>query len=79
MVGSSFLGKGEDRPVIVNHGNLAANISDKERKVIRQISLKERAVLDRLPTQVNLLRRGVQLASTSCPICGNVEETGKLH
>ena len=33
-----------------------------------------RAVLDRLPTPVNLLSRGVQLASTSCPICGNVEE-----
>lgn len=34
-----------------------------------------RAVIDRLPTRVNLLRRGVLLASLSCPICGNVEET----
>ena len=34
-----------------------------------------RVVIDRLPTRVNLLRCGVLLASSSCPICGNVEET----
>ena len=34
-----------------------------------------RVVIDMLPTRVNLLRRGVLLASPSCTICGNVEET----
>ncbi|GJU37412.1 RNA-directed DNA polymerase, eukaryota [Tanacetum coccineum] len=33
-----------------------------------------RARLDRLPTRSNLLRRGVVLDSSLCPICGEVPE-----
>ncbi|GKE36724.1 RNA-directed DNA polymerase, eukaryota, partial [Tanacetum coccineum] len=30
--------------------------------------------LDRLPTRMNLARKGVQISSMMCPLCNNVEE-----
>ncbi|XP_028193131.1 uncharacterized protein LOC114378690 [Glycine soja] len=33
-----------------------------------------RLLRDRLPTKVNLYRRQVEVADTSCPFCGNMEE-----
>jgi len=34
-----------------------------------------RAMMDRLPTKVNLSRRSVQLDNLVCPICKRLEET----
>jgi len=36
-----------------------------------------RAMLDRLPTQQNLIWRGVGLGCTTCPLCFDSEETAK--
>jgi len=33
-----------------------------------------RALLDKLPTKVNLFKRGVQLGTYFCPLCKRVEE-----
>nr|GFA59777.1 RNA-directed DNA polymerase, eukaryota [Tanacetum cinerariifolium] len=36
--------------------------------------------LDRLPTRLNLLHRGVHVPSLSCPICSSaLEDTSHLH
>ena len=34
-----------------------------------------RTMIDRLPTRVNLIRRGVNIQNNSCPLCSKVEET----
>jgi len=34
-----------------------------------------RAMIDRLPTRVNLIRRGVNIHNNFCPLCSKAEET----
>jgi len=36
-----------------------------------------RLLLDRLPTRLNLAKRGMQLTDLSCPLCQEYEESGQ--